>query len=239
MSIFKKHLATPEISILNSTGHTNSNTNTWVDINALPLTQLSQEFGPVCPAASTSLVSQQKQQQDNQRAFIATNKPFLTYFLRNNIQKNAHFKNSLNLKLKQNVKLKKEIIDLLQSTDLNFIQSKNGDSKYTSDVGESTATSTVAEIGDEKLVIKERKLLLNELNKKENYLSENMNRNILALEKFMTTTTSTTTNATTDIVASDSVATTLKTNNTTITAYNPEIKKLETKCVENTFYNRK
>lgn len=78
-------------------------------------------------------------------------------------------------KLKESVKLKKEIVDLLDTTTTTTTTSTA--------ILNSNSQMTI----NEKIDPEEKKLLINELNKKEDFLSENINRNILTLENFINT----------------------------------------------------
>ena len=90
---------------------------------------------------------------------------FKYYYRKKNYKKDI-LKNSLNKKIKENVKLKKEIIDLLEN-----VKSSNQTMSHTDE--------------NNNLGTEQKKVLIDELNKKENFLSANINRNILALEDFM------------------------------------------------------
>jgi hypothetical protein len=124
---------------------------------------------------------QSKERSDNLRELKSTEQSFkkappqysnnmqnlFKYYFRKKNVKSEKLKISLNKKLKENVKLKREIIDLIEnvkSSNQNMIHNTN----------------------DEKNVgTAEEKILIDELDKKESFLSANINRNILALEDFM------------------------------------------------------
>jgi hypothetical protein len=90
------------------------------------------------------------------------------YYLRRKSVKKASLQKSLNKKLKENVKLKNEIIDLLENA---------------TNSNHSANRSLIEE--NNNLNTEQKKVLIDELDKKENFLSANINRNILALEDFM------------------------------------------------------
>ena len=121
---------------------------------------------------SNSIANGEANDTENQKAFsskLSSNvQNLFKYYFRRKSVKKASLQNSLNKKLKENIKLKNEIIDLLENaTNLNH----------------SSNRSFIEE--NNNLNTEQKKVLIDELDKKENFLSANINRNILALEDFM------------------------------------------------------
>jgi len=124
---------------------------------------------------------QTKEKSDNLRQLKSTEESFkktpphfsnnmqnlFKYYFRKKNVKSEKLKISLNKKLKENVKLKREIIDLIEN-----VKSSNQNMSRNSNDEKSVGTA-------------EEKTLIDELDKKESFLSANINRNILALEDFM------------------------------------------------------
>ena len=104
----------------------------------------------------------------NDKNFNNTELTLLQCYLRKKNSKNITHTSSIDKKLKKRPKLKREIFSLLNS--------------------EAEASSITEPASEESKTLKgaeEKKLFINELNIKEHFLSDNINRNILALEHFI------------------------------------------------------
>ncbi len=150
-----------------------NNHNLKISTNTLENASSSQE--------SLIQEKQSKEKSDNLRQLKSTEQSFkkapphysnnmqnlFKYYFRKKNVKSEKLKISLNKKLKENVKLKREIIDLIEN-----VKSSNQNMSRNSNDEKSVGTA-------------EEKTLIDELDKKESFLSANINRNILALEDFM------------------------------------------------------